>query len=218
MRTGQLERRPTGNQPVMTRRQRIAILVVLLAAGVPLSACRGEVLAFDPASTAPPLTGSVVALSDEDALQLCNWLYATWPTFKPDPSQAAAAASPAPGYVAGPTFGCQNLPLFWVLLSPEECVLNLRHNACGGSVSDLEQCANYGAGTFWATYLAGGDACAGWSTACAPFLDAPGCHETVFQDSPGAAGEMGFRTDCINGLPVEPDVTCPAAGADAGGD
>jgi hypothetical protein len=202
-------------------RRRVTLAGVLIAMGCAagsLAAGDGgqaeaatEAAATDSEAGAPVFAGTVSDLTDAQALQLCQWLFDLDPTGSTKPTTQTSNGFPAPGYINGGGFGCPNVPFFWVTLTPDNCVLNLRHSPCAGTVAALEACATYIVSTY-VEDQAGTDMCPSWGSTCSPFTSAPSCDETVFQTSPSALGGVGYDTSCAFSLPIQPAVTCPATG------
>ena len=199
-------------------KQRLAVTLTIVVLGPALLACRAEVLSFSPDSGTPgadegAAPGTVAALTDDQAQQLCQWIFDQ----DPDPNKSnlgdqSGYAVPAPGYVSGPGFGCVELPLNWILLTPDNCVLNLRHSDCLGAVAALQECVTYGVAWYDSNFGEDeGVSCSSWAAACLPFTSAPNCAETVFQTSSNAAGNAGYETGCFGGLPIEAGATCPGS-------
>jgi hypothetical protein len=185
-----------------------------------MAACGGEVLSFDSTTQSPLSTGdagskSLATLTDDEALTLCQWVNDRYPAERLD---AAAYASPAPGYVSGPGFGLAcgaRQPITWVLLSPADCVRNIRHSACTATPDDVARCVDYVVAAYGTPAPvrcddAGtcGDACeAAIVSACSPLMNSPSCDETVFQ---AAATANGGNVACVDAMPVEVGATCAA--------
>lgn len=205
----------------MNRSKTMARVVGVSIAGLVLVACRAQVLTLSEgqndgggeagaAVLGPPPPGSISALSDSEAADLCSWLIQEFP----DPSKivpppdSPEQGSIAPGYVSGQMIGCGAIgngnPIGWVYLDVRECVLNLRHTQCNASVASLKKCT----AVFVADYP-NGNLCMDALSACGDYVAHTECDETVIHSSPEPAGWIDFCTGC---LPMRSGVTCPAPG------
>lgn len=186
--------------------------------GALLAGCDGKVLQFTGSSSAAlaDVSGidagvTIGQLTDEQATQVCEYLTASFPYPEMEgipPQSGGQPYVPAPGYVNGGGFGCVGAPstLTWVYLSPSDCVANLRHSPCEGTLSSLEQCVADFSNT-QAFQSNDGSWCPTLISACAPFTGAAGCNQTVFQASDESdGGACGFA------LPVVPGATCTGDG------
>jgi hypothetical protein len=202
-----------------------AVSVALL---VPVAGCKADVLSLGAASSMPPAIDKSVRmmdLTDDQASQVCAWLISAFPepNMVPMPLTPKPEDSDAPGYVNGATTGvCAGLhpgggALFWVVLAPSQCELNLRHSPCGASLGSLESCvhafdmqiANENSGY-------GQVDCGTLQSACADYESAPSCDETVFQTHEDPGPDLQI---CGTSLPIRSGVTCPASSVlDAGAD
>ena len=111
------------------------------------------------------------------------------------PSPAPPDLPESQGYVAG--YGCVlcwDTPGGACMMQPSvtDCVANLMHAPCEGTIAALDQCVD----TFLGEHKAG--ACTTVDQTCAPFRQAPHCMETVITPcgSPGGDGVGGNQDGC----------------------
>jgi hypothetical protein len=162
--------------------------------------------------SAPPRT-TVADLTEAQAGDLCTWIYNEYPEPSPRSGRPPSSVKGYAGSV-GITIGevsPDGRMLTWVRLSPEDCILNLRHGGCEAQVASVQSCISY-----WANGAAPASTSAGRysdvETACAGLLDAKGCDQTVLQGDYSSPGDW-----CAFALPIEPGVVCtPPDGADGG--
>jgi hypothetical protein len=132
----------------------------------------------------------VSTLSVEGVFQVLN------PTVPPPEGEGNAP----PGYAAGNTFGldgCGPVQIGWGMLSPSDCVSNLRATGlCAATVGSVVGCAN----AFLNPGTGPTPAPCDVTGACGVFLTNPSCAQTVFQ-----AGDAGA---CTGMLPIEMDASC----------
>jgi hypothetical protein len=200
----------------MTRRrlfqsQSALVPLFLFVACSGFGACNGEI-AFDPPPDLDP-NETVADLTDAEATQLCAWIEAIYPSSCTNRQDAYVGA---PGYVSGGcAFGvtCDNRPVILDFLTPDNCVLNLRHSPCQGTVSALEVCMSSAVAAIessLANLSSDSDQCdAAGNAACAAFWAAADCDETVIQASPRLYTVPFEDVDGCSGLPVVPGDTCP---------
>jgi hypothetical protein len=141
------------------------------------------------------LNETIATLSDAQAGQVCDWLYASYPGFK---TPLDGSPPPQNGLESASAFACEDGAIGWPNLTPEYCVLNLRHSPCEATLASLQRCVQF----LLPMYMTG-IACSDVQAECGAFLDAPSCSQTVFQTGCGVQ----------SGLPVTADAAICDAGA-----
>ncbi len=169
------------------------VVVVALA----LAACRSLVLPFDagpPLDLDPSLT--IDSLSDAQAVTVCDWLAQGFP----GPEMAGGNPVRTTTCLSAATYWCGTEAMGWSNIDPSDCVLNLRHSPCEGTIGALQQCVAY-----YQQQYAQQTRCDGVVQACSEFWTAPGCDQTIFT----VPGDF---------LPIAPDASCLEGGADGSDD
>ena len=217
-RDAQLGFRVIGNEPPMTQRRSKFSALALCLASTAVSACAPKMVIFDDTLVGIDVHEAIADLNDDQALQVCAWLVAAYPTSpcaSGPPSNTDDCPLVVPGYVSARASGveCNQHEMLLEYLTQDNCILNLRHSPCQATVGVLEQCVGDVKAALeseFATSNSAGDICDGVvNAACAAFEAAPSCDETVFQAAQSHTKLCcGAELDCT-GVPVLPGVTCP---------